>query len=852
MRTAALSLSVILLVLIFTVFGAFGQNQPLPSTDAPLKPNDQLLTVDSQPFDANPDPLETESPDATTEAESAVAPGGAELAGFSPSVAKRFYELARELSDTRGPGETRQALVFAKAALELDNNATYARALLIDLAARDETQDYSQLLRRLLNDYVGPTADVAIAGRAVGYMLDRLDSREERERLLEELVTSLGNKNPIFGSDIATVLAILMAEKSNAEAAGFYFAQAYKNNKNNKLAFARLAELFPDKLGPELYLEHLRLALREDPASIEAALDLAQYAEHLELYDIAAPAYEYCATLLSYLTPSQPLPPQIYLPWAVCCYNAQRPAWRGTRCLQIASIVRQSGRFDLRLEALAGKAAAKMGDGEQATAIFRAAEEKAQQLLQQGPTGPRTASSEPRITAVEIAWFYCLALPNPQKALDWANKAYATEPNSPAAAILAYALVMNGQGKWAKPLIENHPASQISELARAKILLADGDQSGAIDALKSVIAKDPGSVAAEHAKELLTSQASHYLPPVDADIVMEKLQQTFGPDFIPAFTAPDKIITVQLNLRGNKFPYGSDISGVVAVRNNWTEPLVISNDGFFKGTIRIDAKLTGPITKSIPNLVLMTVRTDYLIQPGKSILIPVNLVTGELRKTLMTHPQASVDIEFTLYLDPVLNAQGRPANRLSNLQPITARVERPGIELSGTYLRNRFNLISKGQVGQKVKTAQLFVGLLAEQYAMSGRKSPYKFMYADWMPTMFRNALVHESGLLRNPTDGLWLVKVHTMTYMTILPLDHELITAVAENLNSSRWPVRMMAIYLLAKSQARQFEKVLDWAAQYDPHPLVREMAAALAATKLKASDLPAAKTRPVGPKEQ
>ena len=67
------------------------------------------------------------------------------------------------------------------------------------------------------------------------------------------------------------------------------------------------------------------------------------------------------------------------------------------------------------------------------------------------------------------------------------------------------------------------------------------------------------------------------------------------------------------------------------------------------------------------------------------------------------------------------------------------------------------------------------------------------------------------------------------MAAMVSLPLDYELTSAVAANLNDPNWPVRMMAIYLLAQSQDDGFGKVLDWKAQYDGHEFVRDMATAL-----------------------
>jgi tetratricopeptide (TPR) repeat protein len=754
---------------------------------------------------------------------------------FSPSVSRKFYELAYELARSKEAGgvEVEQAITFLTAALKLDSDVKGVRPLLIESACRDPKPDYSNLVHSLLTEYVDEFADLEVARKAVAYLLERMNSREEREKLLEQMLGTLGDKNTALGSRLATMLGLLKAEKADLKAAEFYLMQAYKNNRYNRLAFAKLAELAPRQIGPAIYLERLRLALRENPSDIDAAIAFAQYAEQLQLYETASTTYEYCADLFGYMYPSEALPTRIYLPWAISSYNTQR---NQSKCLQIARRVRQESGFDLRLEAIAGKAAIKLGDVELATKIFLAAEEKTQRLLT--PQDPKSATGSQaldtthsqQVFARQLAWFYCFALPVPSKAIDLANKAYSTEPNSPVtSSILAYALVMNGETEWAKPLVNNPERSQIAGLTLAQIQLKEGQTDSAIQTLKSAIAEDPGSFAAERAKEILARQGEQYVPPVDPNAVLASLGNAFGQTLVPVFIPPEQIISAQLNIRGNTFPYGNEFSGIAAITNKSSEPFVISDDGLFRGNIRVDADISGDLSKKIPNLVLARIRTAFLVESGRSVLIPVRLITGELRKTLLTHPQASLEVEFTLYLDPVTTDQGKIANRLSHVEPASVRVKRPGIELTSEYLRNQFTSISNDNLGQKLQTAQLFTGLLMEQYAMSNRTPLYRFMYADWMAPLLRDALLHGSGLLRNPGDNEWVVKVHTMAEMLSLPLDHKLISAVAENLTHAKWPVRMMAIYLLAKSPARKFDEVLDWTVKNDPSNSVRDMAIVL-----------------------
>jgi hypothetical protein len=755
---------------------------------------------------------------------------------FSPSAGQKFYEMAYELASSKEitSEQAEQAIIFLNATINLDSRANYVLPDMIKLASQYSDQDHSELLHNLLVNYTDESADLEVIRQAARYLLERLDSREQREQLLENLLKTLGGKNAVLDSELATLLGLLMAEKTDFEAAASHLMRAYDKNKYNKLAFAKLTELVPEQLGPTMYLEHLRLALGENPLDIKVALAFAQYAKQLQLYDTAVDAYEYCAELFEYLYPSQDLPASIYLPWMISSYNTQRSQHK---CLQILKSIRQSGRFDLFAEAIAGKAAAKIGDTKQARQVLRAAEEKARQLIiNEGPSQKRQS----QVTAEQLAWFYCFAVPDADNALDWANKAYSAEPNSPVtAAILAYSLVMNGQANWAKTITDHYEHNQITTLTLAQIQLHEGEKDSAIETLKSAITEDPAAFEAERAKEILVQHGGEYIPPIDPDMTLAVLRNTFGKAVVPAFISPEKIISVQLNVRGSKFSYGSNFGAAIAITNNSPEPLVISDDGLFTGNIRIDADITGDLNKKIPNLVSVRISPASPLAPGKSLFIPLRLFTAELRRTLLTYPQAAADIEFTVYLDPVTTDQGQITNSLLDIKPLKIVVKRPAIELTSKFLRNRFSSLTKGRQGQKIKTAQLFTGLLAEQHAMANREPLYKFMYADWMPDLLKSALVH------NLTSDDWVAKVHTMADMVSLPLDYELINAAAENLNDTHWPTRLMAVYLLAKSQGDNFNKVLDWTAKYDSDKLLRDMAIALGAAVPQDQESPNLLTR-------
>jgi hypothetical protein len=751
----------------------------------------------------------------------------------SPSVAARLWDIAHEVSQAEsisGP-QAEQAIILLSAAARLDGRGRPVEPLLLKLACRQTGTDYSDQVVLWLQSYVGESCDPVIVRDAVDSLLSRQRSWEGRRTLLEDLASRLGNKNPVVDSDLATRLGFLMGEKSDVEKAKFYLMQAYKTNKHNKVAFAKLAEIAPDDIGPGIYLEHLRLVLQENPLDLTAAMNFAQYAERLQLYDTASLSYQYSAELFRYLYPTEPLPPHIYLPWAISSYNTDRGQ---PVAMQIAENVREGGRFDILLEAIASRAAARTGNSQEAQRLCRQAEETALRLLQAGSQGP---SAQPGgvipvrpLTPRQLAWFYCFADRNPQKALEWANRAYSTEPNVPAAgALLAYALTMNSQMEWAKSLLPSCGDSQIADLVQARMQMAVNSNLDAVQSLKQAIARDAGSLAAEQAREMLRDLQSEYTPPIDTKLLMSFLTQSLGQAVIPQFVPPEKMIHVEFSVGGSEFAYGSEIAGAVTILNRGIEPLWITEDGLFKGNVRVDARVSGGLQREIAAVVSQTIHTTPAVQPGKSVVIPLKLLTGKLRELLETYPQASLQIEFSLYLDPVVAESGAVGSRLAALQPTPLTVRRPGVDISSSYIRSRFNAISTGQQEQKIATAQLFTGLLKEQCAMAGRDALYPFRYAEWMPGLLRSALTGDPGLLLGGGQDDWIVAVHTMADMLSMPIDEQLAAAVARDLNHPKWPVRLMAIYLLANAGPGDFQQVLDWFARNDASEFVRLMAGTL-----------------------
>lgn len=555
--------------------------------------------------------------------------------------------------------------------------------------------------------------------------------------------------------------------------------------------------------------------MEKDPLDMDLAMAFSQYGEQLELYDLAARGYAYCAGLFSYLNPGKGLPAEIYLPYVLCLYQTQQ----FTQVIDIASRLRSEGVVDIFLESVAAKAAQKAGQSDLAERLFSEAEQLA--LHMASSPGVGEAGSDRRIGPRHVAWFYCFVRPDRAKALDWANKAYAQEPNSHITmALLAYALVQNDQARLAGSLLEQATTTQIGQLAKALLVLSEPDKIKAAGALRSAIARDPASLVADVARQYLADLGQVYRPRSDPVAIMASLSERFGQTLNPRFTDPNRWIGFQVAVPTNTIRFGGQLVASLLISNQGLEPIVIGQ-GWLPGTVKVDVKVRGDIDRDWPSMISTEAFSYKRVLPGRAAKAQLLLTTGPLAELLEASPQASVRIEFVISLE--LDAGYK--NRV-NIPPASIVISRPAVQLTSEGLMDQHQRLTKAGLTEAMATSRLFVGLLKEQQAMAVGSIRYPFRFSDWLPGMLRQALIGKQGILVNPTA--WELKVYTLAYLKGLDLDIEMAKAVGECLADTSWPVRLVAIYILA-GQDSGFRPVLEWTSRYDLHPLVRQMASAL-----------------------
>lgn len=745
----------------------------------------------------------------------------AEDSFVSPAAAAILARAAMDAyaEDPFSPQTIEITMTFLEGATSLDPQLASAQEMLLKVAASAiaNPNDYSRSVRDALRLYIDERANLAVVNGGVRYLLDRFQTRLEREDFLGRLIGTYAGKNPAVVSELAAHLAMLETERADTTAAFQRLQYAYSLNPYNTLAFSKMAEMSRDSLSPGLLTVQLRRMVELNPLDLQAARAYADMLRQVQLYESAAQAYQYCADLYAYLYPGQPVPSELYLPWSLCAFQSEKTA---NQCLVLAEQARIEGREDLMLEAAAGLALIRMGQAEKGRARLEAAGRRAAEQIRNGEK-PEAVLPE------QLSWFYSFVLPDTEQALAWGHEAISRRPDSPQARVLfAYALAQSGQEELARQYLdqadENDPVALFTQ---AVFLLKENNRDAALVPLKKIVQMGPETIVAWRAREALKANGSDYLPSFSPEEIYQYLKAEFGEEVNPKFLPLSKLVRTKLRMSGSEYPYGSDLTATVVVENIGPRLLVVGPMGMLRGDVRIDAEVRGDLVQTFPALVRFPLRPSLPIRPGQHAAVTVDLMTGPLRRLLRTYPQASVEIDFVLRMDEPDSEPMDGQDLLLHPAPVRQTVRRRGIVLTYDFLMQRLNGLARGKEGQKYRSAELFTGLLAEQEAALANRVGYRFVRAE--PSLLVDAV------RRMLADEDWIIRLQTLSTFTdvSLTLDPSLIASISENLSHERWPVRLMALYILSGLDSKNFEAVLNWTAQNDASPYVRNLAKAFGA---------------------
>ena len=102
-------------------------------------------------------------------------------------------------------------------------------------------RNYSSEVFDLLMEYVDNDADLELSRKALNYIVDKQDTTQKRQQLLEKLLVPVGSKNSFLGSQIAMMLGMIEERPVDGPNGTAGFAGSDKIEGTDKL-FEKLAE----------------------------------------------------------------------------------------------------------------------------------------------------------------------------------------------------------------------------------------------------------------------------------------------------------------------------------------------------------------------------------------------------------------------------------------------------------------------------------------------------------------------------------------------------------------------------------------------------------------------------------
>ena len=735
----------------------------------------------------------------------------------APIAAESFSRLGIEIVSSN-PENVDAAMAFLQAGMLLDKQSGTGYEQFLRGAGRtcQGQQNYREIIQQTLKQYLDYKADLDIASQSLACVIEQVNSRQEREAILMRLLSPFASANPIFGSDIAVQLGLYAVERADIASAVKQFEYAVQLNPYHVLAQAKLMELRRSQTANGEWTEKLnwlRLKLAVNPMDLQAAVEFGQAAYQAGLYQPAVNAFEYASNLYEFIHPGAVMHEEIAIGWAESCYFSSPHV---SRCQAIADKLRQAGVFNLEVEVVAALAAETAGNSELKNKILSEAASKAESQFE---------TNQPTMSAHQLGLFYCFAAESSEKALAWCNAAYKQDPNAAGCkSLMAYAFWLNQQEElaeeYASPLAENDP---VAMLTLAQILIKKDQKQKAAELLNKAASRYLSLPIALKVKDLRKQLGIEGISEVSPELIQQALAARWGEKVIPSFATPDKLFKVKLKFEGEEFFYGNELDAWLVVENTSVIPLIIGPQSLVTGHYRVDAEIRGDIVMKAPQLLEKTFRPGKVLLPGEAIATRLNLNTGSLAKALFSYPQAAMTIDFKLYLDPVSDTDGSLKSGIPGQGVIQSTVRRKKVELTREFLVQRLDSLAKGQEGQKLRAAELFAGLYAEQLENNAGRVPYKHIFVE-------SALLTDS-IRRSILDENWRVQVHILTLLArySVNLDYTMTESVSDALNHEKWPERMIAMWLLGQQQKATFQPVLDWKAEYDPFLLMRQLAVAM-----------------------
>jgi tetratricopeptide (TPR) repeat protein len=639
--------------------------------------------------------------------------------------------------------------------------------------------------RAALRSYTRLKPDDAIAALAwIDLNVQELQTAEDRIAFCEK---SLAQSHLTeVKSDLHRRLAQLYAGRGDDEQAVRHARQAVDLFPAEGAARRLLLDLTNQTNSPEGRVELLLAGIAADPANTGRVWQLARTLAGLSMNEEAIPWYDAVEKNILAMTEHQLLPAALTLDRA----QAEFEIGEYAQALKHTATLTTIGTAPLEASMLYIRAARRAGRSDDADArrdqLRRRFEDNADLIL---------GSDDARKAAL-VAWFHIEFDPDPIRATQFAEHAFAIAPASPAVRrILGICRLRSGKTEDAFELLKPLAATdQWAADALSRIYISRNDPAQAIETLKQAERIRFSGVAYQRIVKHLDSLGSSAARPPDRSKIRAMLDH-FDTSCLRFARSPAHDLELGASIPTEQLAYGSPVRCTMTLRNKGAYPMTVGPGGMIAAEILVSVRRDhgqGVPSATHDHYLTVSLAKRLVLNPGESLSVTRTLDIGPARELLAGDADRDCRFTFTFLLDPQIRTDGTRTSRLNSFPPTHLTVLRqpaPRTPRSGStesMIQRARAFAQRPLANEPEDIAALNAGLSHNSPAVR----------AHWVSAGQQHA--------RHPL----------------------VLNTIAARLEDPSWLVRLVALDTLARAQQETFLPVLQHILEHDSDPLVRRLA--------------------------
>ncbi len=734
-------------------------------------------------------------------------------------AAESLRQSARTLAaaPARTPARAARLVAMIRMANRLEPQNASTNALLADVyEAQGKAGPASQALQVCLS---ARPEDHATGVRWIVGRVASLNNASQRIAFLQSVVDQADAANALR-AEAAVRLGELFERRAATEDARKAYRKALSFIPYHSAARRHLLAIHPSLKFPKLarQAEALLCELRTNPLAINLAWELGDLLSRVGLYSQAAEMFDYAwAVFLQRNTIKQASPL-----FVTQHFNALLDADKHAEAAARFTPILESFPNDTNLQSLMVEALRASGDEQKANEIIAAMEAR---YLDANHTPASPA---------ELAWFYLLTKPDPQRALGHAESA-AKDSNAPVIQrILGSAELQTDRADQGADRLDKVMERDVYAAAiLAEHYFANDDRQGGLRAIAAAVNAPRGGPAFRKLRAVAAANDANMPTPPESEAITS-LVGVFDRRHIQMGLHPEQFLSVEIRPRTESFAPGEPIVVDAVLTNRGTLAVPIGQWGLVNPTMTIEVRTKKTGKKVFRDVPLAIWPAPRFLSPGATTIVPVRLDGGDLGKVLFAHPLERYELTVTGMLDPIQQG-GAFRSSLPSIQSPAATIIRRGLHESADgaatppsplVCRQVLDAIAvtflRGDLPDRMLASRQTASLLA----MAGAADQGTQNLPKWMTDVFDKPVL--SRLLRAAfEDRSFAVRGEALAALGGVKLDRATLPVLGVTFNDPHPLVRFRAAELLGASGTKGRQSILQYLSR-DADPLVKEMATA------------------------